>query len=200
MSASGTCEQELVAAAKLGHAEAITELDRRLRPRLVRWLRGRVNSVADAEDLAQQTLTRGILKLDRYEPHRPIWSWMRKIADRIAIDHARRNARHTAVGIEAFDIAADAPGPDTGLLDAERRTCLWDLVGDALPANQATILRLHYVEDLDAGQIAERMRISRVNVRVLLCRARKRLLERRDAEPDDSVLIGEGRRPERTTP
>lgn len=186
--ASSVCEQELVVEAREGRAEALSELDRRLRPRLVRWLTGRMGNAADAEDVAQTALTRGLTRLDQYEPRRPIWAWMRTIAGRAAIDHARRDARRGEVGFERMDLPDSSPTPDAGLLQAERRTHLWTMVDNALPTPQSTALRLHYIEGLDAGQIAKRMNVSRANVRVLLCRARQALLEHLEREPDDSVL------------
>lgn len=191
MPASSVCEQELVVDARNGRAEALSELDRRLRPRLVRWLTGRMGNAADAEDVAQTALARGLTRLDQYEPRRPIWAWIRTIAGRAAIDHARREGRRSEVGFDRMDLPDESRAPDAGLLQAERRTRLWMLVDHALPAPQSTALRLHYIEGLDAGQIAKRMNLSRTNVRVMLCRGRQGLLDRLEREPEgNEYLIG----------
>lgn len=151
------------------------ELDRRLRPRLVYLLCKRTGSREDAEDLTQQALMRAYQRIDQYQPGRSFRAWLYTIAVRLAIDaYRKRGIETTGAWVEhAID-----PGPDpaetVGQQDTQRR--LWALADRVLEPAQRTALWLHYGEQLNPKEIAKTLGLTAVHVRVLLYRARRKLL------------------------
>ena len=73
-----------------------------------------------------------------------------------------------------------APSADAEPLDAlvaeESRRRLWDLASDVLSEEQTTALWLFYVEDMPVRGIARVLGRSRASVKIMLFRARRKLL------------------------
>lgn len=59
-----------------------------------------VNNAEDARDLTSEIFIRAFEKLDRYDPNRPFFPWLSRLAVNLCIDHVRKKAR---VKIEALD-------------------------------------------------------------------------------------------------
>src|SRR5208337_1448030 len=85
----GMDELPLVCRAQRGDTLAFDELTRRVRAKLVHWLRQRTGCWADAEDIAQQALFRAFKYIHQHDQQRPFSVWLYKIARRVAIDHAQ---------------------------------------------------------------------------------------------------------------
>ncbi len=177
-------DEALAARVQTGCVKSYELLDQRYRVRLIHLLRRRVTREADAEDLAQVALWTAYEKIGRYDPKRKFSTWLFTIAVRKAVDHGRANARHvapaghepTAGGDAVIGLADSAPGPLARTLAAEqhdRESRIWLLADQVLTPKQWTALWLHYGEDQSPAEVAKAMNISRVNVRVLLHRARK---------------------------
>lgn len=63
----------------------------------VRSLCRRLGSVADAEDLAQETYLRALTALPRYRGEAPVRVWLLSIARHVCADHVRRRVRRGAI-------------------------------------------------------------------------------------------------------
>jgi RNA polymerase sigma-70 factor (ECF subfamily) len=76
-----------------------------------RWLRARVASDADADDLLSEVFLRVLQKLDQLEDAERLGAWVGRITRNVLIDHHRRRAPRT--NVEGLDpaCAADAPDP-----------------------------------------------------------------------------------------
>jgi RNA polymerase sigma-70 factor (ECF subfamily) len=102
---------EFVARAKAGDADAFTVLYDEYAERVYRFLLGRVQEPADAEDLLQRVFVKVIESLPSFEQRGlPFGAWIFRIARNAAIDFARTS--RTSVPLdEAMDRADDALGP-----------------------------------------------------------------------------------------
>jgi RNA polymerase sigma-70 factor (ECF subfamily) len=181
-------DEELAAAARDGNADAYSLLVSRYATRLFNFLRRRARTEADAEDLTQETFVRAWTKLHTYRPGMRFSTWLYTIGTRLAATHAR-SRRLPEVGPPAVEpadprAAAPADGPDP------RAVALWRAADALLPDDQRTAVWLRYAEDLAIDDIARVLGKSRVNIRVMLFRARRtlaaelaRIEERKDGTP-----------------
>jgi len=188
-------DEALARRAQAAEDAAAGALAERFRGRLVHFLWGRVRSRVDAEDLAQETLTRAFDKLDRYDPQQPFATWLFTIAARLAIDHGRRHGRHRA----SFPLSAAgerASGEEPGEQAAERewRQNLWALAAQVLSREQYTGLWLQHGEQFDLKRIAEILGRKPGHMRVILLRARRTLARHlnRDGTPISQTPVNAG--------
>jgi RNA polymerase sigma-70 factor, ECF subfamily len=130
----------------------------------------------DALDCCQETFLAAYRAVERG----PIANWeafLTSVATRQAIDRLRQRTRlHLR-----FSSLADAPEPIAAACtpleqaqEAERLDQVRQLLG-RLPAKQAQVFYLSCIEEIPHSEISRQMRISGVEVRVLLHRARARL-------------------------
>lgn len=166
--------EELARRARAGSSDAFGALVDRYAPRVLRYLRQRVRGDHDAEDLRQETFVRVYENLHRYDPSRPFSPWLFTIASRLAVSHLR--SERPSAGHEALAFVPSGARPDEIAIKRERDRAVWPLAARVLSDRQHRAIRLRYAEDLPIKQIAERMGLTRTHVKVLLHRARKRLL------------------------
>ena len=79
-------ERVRLAAAKDGDADALTWLVRRWTPGVYRFVFRMLNNEEDARDITQETFTRAIRNLNRYDIKRPFSTWVYRIARNACID------------------------------------------------------------------------------------------------------------------
>lgn len=169
------CEQEqpsleaLALAAQRGDQASFDELARRVDGPLRAFLRQRVADPADADDLAQETLLRAYEKLDLYDPGRPFSTWLYTIGKRLAAnrrDADRRRERLASAAGSSSEMRTEMPAPADLWLRARR----------VLSDEQYRALWLRYVQGFSVAEVAGELRRTSVSTRVLLHRARKRLV------------------------
>ena len=163
---------DLARLAKTGSPSAFAELVRRYRPGLLRVLEKRLHGhVDDAEDIAQETLTRAWQKIRSFDERYRFATWLYTIAIRLAIDKGRRRKAiylaadpvdQTSLGPQAFDRRDDSHN-------------LWATAHQVLSSSGYTALWLRYGEDLSVTEIAKVLGKTKVGVRVTLHRARQTL-------------------------
>lgn len=164
----------LAQAARAGRGEAFDALTQRYAARVLRFLRLRAPSTADAEDLLQETFLRCWRKLGHYDPSRPFSTWLFTLAANVAVSHGRRRRAAESADVETLAGGAD-PAHAAALQDA--RSNVWDVVQRALPEESRAALWLCYGENQPAAAIGEILGKSEGAVRILLFRARARLAE-----------------------
>jgi len=174
-----------LARARSGDREAFGELAIHYRPDVERLCRRLLGSVAETEDAAQESFARAHAALDGYDPARSFRRWLLAIAAHCAIDALRRRRREARL-FEREPIEAGAPA-DPGAsplqhgLSTELRRQLLAAI-EAQPDLYRAPLVLRYYADLDYGEIAEILRVSRNQVATLLFRARARLREQLETQ------------------
>jgi len=167
-------DQQLAREAQQGSVAGFEELARRYQVPLLHFLRARVRSEADAEDLVQDTLVRAYENLQRYRPEYRFSTWLFTIAHRLNLN-AQRKRRPTGGhdGIES--IPHGGAEPQAAAIEKEQRRRLWDLAESILSAPQMTALWLYYVEEMPVAEVAKILKRSRVATKTMLFRARRAL-------------------------
>lgn len=161
--------EELAVRARGGEADCFDELARRLREPLTRFIRRRLDGGVDAEDVVQETLLRAYRGLDGYDPSRRFTTWLYAIGKNVAADHRdlarRRQERERQAPIAAEALAA-ADVPD-----------VWRAARRALGDDAYRALWLRYGQDLSVAEVAREIGRSVVATKVMLFRARRKLIE-----------------------
>ena len=163
----------LVSMARSGRREAFDEIDRRYRDRLCRYLHRHVGGMVLAEELAQQTLIRAFEVIDQLRFGDRIGAWLYRIAYRLMIDDARKKRRDVPLESDPVDTVRATVD---SLIAEEAKNDIWRIARQTLSRDEYLAVELRYVENFNIAEIAEIMARSRVSVRVLLHRARNRLL------------------------
>jgi RNA polymerase sigma factor (sigma-70 family) len=170
--AAATSAEELAARARDGNRISFDELVVRYRPQLVAFLARRLGDPADAEDVAQETFLRAYDHLDRYDPARPFSTWLFAIGKNVAANHATARTRRGARENEG----AAAPASAGADIDAAAGD-LWQRAANVLRPGPYRVLWLRYAQGMTVGEIARELGRSSVAIKVMLFRARRRLLQ-----------------------
>jgi RNA polymerase sigma factor (sigma-70 family) len=87
-----------------------------VRPDLHRYCARMTGSIAEGEDVVQESLARAYYALSELEQLPPLRPWLFQIAHNRAIDHLRRQDRNFAEPLELIDeMASDADDPESAL-------------------------------------------------------------------------------------
>jgi RNA polymerase sigma-70 factor (ECF subfamily) len=159
--------------------EALEELDRLFRPRLLRYFSGTALAGEDPEDLVQKTLLAVFRNVERLEDPRRFLGWLFAIARNVRRDALEERNRHDR--LEASVPAAAepvSPGDREREEDRERRLAAMRAAIERLPARQRQCLLLRMRDGMPYEEIASILRLSANTVRNHLAQAREAL--RRD--------------------
>ena len=145
------------------------------RGRLYRVAFAWCHDAALADDLAQEALTRGLLRLEQLRESAKFMSWLFAILNRCWLDHLRAKRRDIDDELLS-ELPSELPGPD---LHAERQETVNRVRGAiaVLPLGQRQVVTLVDLEDFSYAQVAEVLDIPIGTVMSRLCRARGALRE-----------------------
>jgi RNA polymerase sigma factor (sigma-70 family) len=152
-------------------ATSVEELFRDHNDNLLRFLRARLRSDADAREAAQEAYVR-LLQLDRPDQPSFMRAYLFKVASNVAADIMRRRAVRSRSAMEMADRAVAAEGPDQERsLVAKEQLRIATQAIQALPpkCREAFIMSRH--EGCSTVQIGERLNVSDRMVRLYLVRA-----------------------------
>ncbi|RZS45112.1 RNA polymerase sigma-70 factor (ECF subfamily) [Herbihabitans rhizosphaerae] len=174
-----------------------------------------IGSVADAEDLVQETYLRAWRGYDRFEGRSSLRTWLYQIATNVCLTAAGKSDRrvlpsgiaepsgdpHGEPRMAGAETLWLQPIPDSLVADpaatvAARDSLRLALIAclQGLPSSQRAVLLLRDVVGLRAAEVAEALDTSVAAVKSTLQRARARLAELRDAAGD---TVDEPAEPER---
>jgi RNA polymerase sigma-70 factor (ECF subfamily) len=128
-----------------------------------------------AEEATQQTFVRAWQAADRFDTDRDPASWLATIAKRAAIDVYRREARRPTSALT--EVALQDPAlvslpPDLDTLDA-----VWHVrqAIDALPRDEATVVRMQHLEGMTQSEVAAHLGLPLGTVKSRSHRAHQKL-------------------------
>jgi RNA polymerase sigma-70 factor (ECF subfamily) len=141
----------IVARAQDGDEIAFAEIYIRFFHRIDRYLRMRLLSDEEAQDVAQDVFERLITVLPDYDPTRgPFRSWVFAIARNMAIDASRRTERTRPVPHDALEARLQPSAPRSAAPGGGVGAML-----DELPAAQRRVLMLRFAYELPSAEIAD---------------------------------------------
>ena len=158
-----------------GLAPDFDEIYRSQLARVQALLRRRLQDQTLVDDVTQETFLRAFKSLDRFEPDRPVWPWLRAIANSALIDALRRRAAARADEQETLESAARVPDLDAdphARYDLrERHQSMKDAMA-MLPARQRRVLTLTDIEGWDVQHVASIEGTTAESAKSVLKRAR----------------------------
>lgn len=163
-------DEELAVKAQAGSHPCFEALVYRYSRRLYYFLRPKMSTPQDTEDLVQETFLKIYLNIGRFDNTYKFSTWLYTAASRLAISYFRKKRIDEA----ALESAGPAAAPHEGIIAGENYNNLWD-AAKCLQKNQYQALWLRYMEEMPVKEIAVVMKKNRVHVRVLLHRARSHL-------------------------
>ncbi len=169
-----------------GDDEGIVQIVRDYKDGLILYLREYVASIHTAEELAEDTFFRLMIKKPNFSGKSSFKSWLYAIGRHIAIDYVRKNARQVQVSPEEQDAclcrkAGSEPAYPEEEADLERtylkkeqKLQLHEAMKKLSP-DYRQILWLSYFEELSNEEIAVVMKKNSRQIRNLLYRAKMSL-------------------------
>lgn len=180
--ADNRSDAELAIAFQKGEKEAFTELDRRYRFRLLRFLLKRqLCTKSDVEDRIQSTLFRASKNIHQLNNPERWTPWLFQIAVRICLDEARKNVPIPLSNLDRFTddqpktISPDSCQPDLLITGNEARNNIWSAAEKDLSEEEFRILWMFYAEELDLAFIEKTVKKNKGALRTILYRIRKKL-------------------------
>jgi RNA polymerase sigma-70 factor (ECF subfamily) len=164
-----TSELQLIDAAKAGSADAFADLTRLYRERLLRFLLTRCASLADAEDVLQDTLINAYRYIHSYDSRWRFSTWLYRIAIRNATK--LRGPELLEVG----DLRDEENDPLAQCIADSERENLWVAAKRLLNDDVFTAMWLRYAEDMSVNDISKTLDRSVSWTKVNLMRGRRTL-------------------------
>lgn len=156
-----------------GDASALSAFVARKMPRLMSLGRRLLGDVAEAEDVAQETLLRTWKQAPEWVPGKArIDTWMHRVALNLCYDRLRR--RKDTVRTEDIEIVDATPGPSARLEQSQTAQRLQQAL-ERLPERQKVAITLCYYQELSNIDAAKLMGVSIEALESLLARARRGL-------------------------
>jgi RNA polymerase sigma-70 factor, ECF subfamily len=159
-----------------------------VRPELHRYCARMTGSIADGEDVVQDTLARAYYELSELKELPPLRPWLFRIAHNRAIDYLRRYERRMSEPLDAaMELAADAAlEPDSALARQDAvRTAISRFL--ELPPAQRSCVILKDVLEHSQEEISAMLELSIPAIKAALHRGRARLRELSAASEQTSI-------------
>ncbi len=147
-------------------------------PRIYNYLRYRVNSPEEAEDLISAVFEKAYTHRERFDSIKGSFStWLFRIAHNTLVDHYRRRERRstweTGAGLPP-DLVAPEPSPEAQLVQKEAMAQLLQGLS-RLSERDQEVISLKFAGKLRNKEIGEIMKMKEKTVSVALLRAVRRL-------------------------
>ena len=180
---TGETDAQLVARVRRGDRQAAGILAERYL-RACRAVALAVTASDDAaDDACQDAFVSAIERIDDCRHPDRFAAWLMQIVRNRARDQLRARAR-PLLPLDALDLAAPGPSPETEAVRGDERTRLLAALR-RLPEDRRTVLLLHDLEGWTHREIAERLGLPAGTVRSHLHYARRRMRELLAALEDD---------------
>lgn len=177
-------DDETLAARARQDRAAFAELYHRHVARIYRYIRARVGSTQDAEDLTAQTFAAALASISSFRASGSFAAWLTVLARNGVVNHYR--AGRDELPLEA----ADTPRIDAHLDDVISRRLQLSAVRvalDHLPPDYAEAVRLRIFAELSTAETARALGKSEAAVKMLLHRALRDLRQRLNIQAADEV-------------
>ena len=151
------------------HRETTEQIWRELSDRLRQFVRSRIKSSSDVDDVLQTVFLRIHGKLGELRQTDRLEAWVFQITRNAVTDHFRKQRKADG---DVESLVEDAPGDENA--NAEIAGCLGAMI-DALSGDQRRALDMYELQGLSQKEIAQRESISLSGVKSRIQRGRKSL-------------------------
>lgn len=177
-------DQDLVRRCQSGDDAAFEELVRKYQQTLFNVIHHNIGRRSDVEDIAQKIFSKLYFSLHKFDPNRPFFPWVYRIAINQCYDELRRARRRRSITFSELNL--EETENIENLLkqeavqetSAEERKELHELLYkmlDRLPEKQKKALVLRDLEDVPYDQMAQVLQCTEQAARLKVFRARTRL-------------------------
>lgn len=160
-------DESVVRACQRGSTSAYSVLVKKHYRHVFALSLGVLANAHDAEDIAQEAMLKGFLKIKKLDRADQFEPWILQIAKNLCIDFLRRRKRTKEAGVQAPMQTGHGTGEDESLQQAIRR----------LPQELRLPLTMYYFDGRNAKTIAEKLNISHSGACRRIREARKLLHE-----------------------
>lgn len=157
------------------------------KPKVTAYVRGKISDYDEVEDLVEDIFLKVYKNLDRFNPEKAsISTWIYTITSRTVLDYYRGRRVFDAIpdenGAEGLmpDQLIDSNSVETPLLEEEELNQLAAAL-NKLPVKERDIIILHYYSNIKLKDVAEKMKMSYANAKVLHKKALTHLHEAMEA-------------------
>lgn len=146
--------------------------------RIFKYMRYRLNSIEEAEDLSSQVFEQLMHKTETYRPERaPFEVWLFSIAQNTVNAYYRRRKRRLWSSLESIGyLPSQQPNPEEVAVHSEERGKLLAALS-CLDERERNIIAMKFAGGLKNREIAELMGLSESNTGVILYRSLRKLRE-----------------------
>jgi RNA polymerase sigma-70 factor (ECF subfamily) len=180
VSTSAPTDDELVAAAVRGDADAMDQLLRRHYDRVHAVCRRIAGTTRDADDAAQEAMIRVVRNLDRFDGRSAFGTWVYRIATNTALDELRKRKRRPQLHVVDDDTLEYREPADEfahrhvdGVID---RIAIEAALAE-LPDEFRAAVVMRDVGDLDYAEIAVALELPLGTVKSRIARGRRLLID-----------------------
>src|ERR1700754_979413 len=166
----------LISDAQSGDRGAFSRLAEMVQRKVRGWAESFTQDADDAEDVTQDVLILVHRRLPQFEGKSRFSTWLYTITRNVALDRRRRTKRRER-RLEAMEAPVDSV-ENREDFDESTLTSLVLKYFDELPARQRELFELSDVQGLSAPEVAERLGMKAVTVRVNLYKARRTIRHR----------------------
>jgi RNA polymerase sigma-70 factor (ECF subfamily) len=184
-------DEELVALARQGDADAFDQLVVRHQAGVYRAALAALRNPQEAEDAAQDALVRAWSSLERFRGEAAVRTWLLTIVWNAAMSRRRsigRWLKRQAPLDEAVLVPVNAPGPYGDAVDGELRAQVGMAI-QALSPKLRDALLLAQSGDYDYGEIALMLKIPVGTLKWRVSEARKKVREKMKARLQESGYV-----------
>lgn len=167
-------DADLITRVKAGELEAFGQLYNRYLTSIYRYVRTRVSTDRDAEDLTEAVFLKAFESLGKYkERGAPFSAFLYRVAHNIVVDYYR--TKRSVEDLENADaIVGSEPNAEKSMIDQEQVNEIMLVLG-GLNERYQEIIRLRVLMDMSTEEVATWMDMKPAAARVLLHRALKKL-------------------------
>lgn len=131
---------------------------------------------AESDEAAQDTFLKVNSSLKSYNAGSKFSSWIYKIAYRTSLDYIRKRKATVDLDVVNYTDHGLAKKSDQSLYDNEVSEIMLNAISK-LPGDEAGLVRMFYLEEMNIKELMEASGLSKSNVKVKLYRARKKLAD-----------------------
>lgn len=157
-----------------GDKDALVEIIRLYKDGLILYINSITKHIGLAEELAEETFVRLVVKRPRFHGKSRFKTWLYAIGHHVTVDYLRKATKRSALPLEALQELSDTVSVEEAYLREERDRALHRTLAK-LREDYTQVLYLIYFEELSRDEVAAVMRRSKRQIENLVYRAKAAL-------------------------